>query len=66
MPLLIVAPGVTRPNQRVDRAGSAADLYPTPLAELCGLPPRSVQLEGASLVPQLKEPGRAAGPNRRS
>jgi len=53
-PFLIVAPGVTQPNQRCSAPVSLLDIYPT-LMELCGLP-RPKQIEGASLVPLLKNP----------
>jgi len=53
-PLIIVAPGVTKPNSRCFRTVSLLDLYPT-LVELCGLSDNP-KLEGASLVPLLKNP----------
>jgi arylsulfatase A-like enzyme len=56
-PLLMVAPGVTRPESRCERAVDFLSIYPT-LAELCGLP-RGDHLEGASLVPLLKDPRQA-------
>ncbi|MGB0580574.1 MAG: sulfatase [Limisphaerales bacterium] len=56
VPLLIAAPGVTKPNQICDRPVSLIDLYPT-LIDLCGLPQRS-ELDGQSLVPLLKNPKR--------
>ncbi len=52
--LMVVAPGMTRPRQRCPRPASLMDIYPT-VVELCGLPPPA-GLEGASLVPLLKEP----------
>ncbi|MCC9607055.1 sulfatase-like hydrolase/transferase [Blastopirellula sp. JC732] len=54
VPLLIVAPGVTTPEQRCERTVTLLDLYPT-LADLCGLtPPKEVA--GKSLAPLLKDP----------
>jgi arylsulfatase A-like enzyme len=52
--LTVVAPGVTKPGGRCDRTVNLLDLYPT-LVELCGLPKKD-GLEGASLVPLLKDP----------
>jgi len=52
--LMVVAPGVTTPGQRCDRAVSLLDIYPT-LIDLCGLSPRA-GLEGTSLMPLLKDP----------
>lgn len=52
-PLMVVAPGVTKPEQRSAAPVSLLDLYPT-LVELCDLP-RPAQLEGQSLVPQLRD-----------
>jgi len=54
LPLIIVAPGVTRAETRTSRPASFIDLFPT-LNELCGLP-QPVELEGTSLVPLLKDP----------
>src|SRR5262249_22442067 len=51
---MIVAPGVTSPNQRCDRAVNLLDIYPT-MIDLCGLPAKQ-GLEGASLMPLLKDP----------
>lgn len=57
VPLLIVAPGITKPEQRCERTVTLLDLYPT-LADLCGLtPPQAV--EGKSLTPLLKNPAAA-------
>lgn len=53
-PLIIAAPGVTKPGGRCRRTVSLLDIYPT-LVELCGLSPKS-GLEGDSLVPLLKDP----------
>jgi arylsulfatase A-like enzyme len=57
VPLMITAPGVTKAGGRSDRTVNLIDLYPT-LSELCGLPVRP-ELEGTSLVPQLKDPAAA-------
>src|SRR5216117_917548 len=60
IPLLIAAPGVTRPGTRARALAETVDLYPT-LCELAGLPvPKNPQpLEGKSLVPVLRKPSRA-------
>src|SRR5216117_3546396 len=53
IPIIVVAPGVTRPGTRATNAlVETVDLYPT-LAELAGLPAPQVpqQLEGRSFVP---------------
>jgi len=52
VPLIFAGPGVTR-NAQCQRPAELLDIYPT-LVELCGLPPRQ-DLEGHSLVPQLKD-----------
>jgi arylsulfatase A-like enzyme len=52
VPLVFSGPGVTR-GARVTQPAELLDLYPT-LIELCGLAPRP-DLEGLSLVPQLKD-----------
>jgi arylsulfatase A-like enzyme len=54
VPLLIVAPGVSRPGGRVAAPVSQVDLYPT-LAALCGLA-APANLQGQSLVPMLRDP----------
>jgi arylsulfatase A-like enzyme len=54
VPLMIVAPGVTQAGTRCDQPVSLLDLYPT-LVELAGLPVKE-ELEGTSLVPQLRDP----------
>mgnify|MGYP006273069577 CR=1 FL=1 len=57
VPLLIVAPGVTRPGSVVPACVSQIDLFPT-LAALCGVPaPKNLQ--GQSLVPMLADPAQA-------
>lgn len=52
VPLLFAGPGVT-PQQKCGRPAELLDIYPT-LLELCGLPRRE-DLEGHTLVPQLKD-----------
>ncbi|MFM9195227.1 MAG: sulfatase [Planctomycetia bacterium] len=54
VPLVVVAPGVTRAGTRVAAPVSQVDLYPT-LAELSGLTMPS-NLQGRSLVPLLRDP----------
>lgn len=54
VPLVCVAPGVTRGGGRSSRPVNLVDIYPT-LVELCGLPaPKG--LDGESLVPLLRDP----------
>ncbi|MCX6608085.1 MAG: sulfatase [Acidobacteria bacterium] len=55
--LMMVAPGLTKPNTRCDRTVSLMDVYPT-LVDLCGLPKRP-ELEGVSLRPLLTNPNAA-------
>lgn len=61
IPLLIVAPGVTKPGSSTRALAESVDLYPT-LCELACLPkpklPQTQALEGLSLVPVLKRPSR--------
>ncbi len=52
VPLLFAGPGI-RSGQRCLQPAELLDLYPT-LIELAGLPPRT-DLEGLSLVPQLRD-----------
>jgi arylsulfatase A-like enzyme len=52
VPLIFAGPGV-KAGQRCSQPAELLDIYPT-LIELCGLSPRS-DLEGLSLVPQLKD-----------
>jgi arylsulfatase A-like enzyme len=54
VPLLIIAPGVTKPGSAAKTPVSQVDIYPT-LAELAGLSKPS-NLQGQSLVPILKDP----------
>ena len=58
IPLIITAPGVTKPNTRATNAlVETVDIYPT-LAELAGLPPPQVPqgIEGKSFVAALRDP----------
>jgi iduronate 2-sulfatase len=57
IPLIIVAPGVTKPGSSTKQLTETVDLFPT-LAELAGLPkPTGPQrMDGVSLVPVLKDP----------
>lgn len=57
IPIVVVAPGVTRPNTSSRALVETVDLYPT-LAELAGLPaPVGPQpMDGKSLAPILKDP----------
>ena len=57
IPLLITAPGQTRPNTSTRQLAESVDIFPT-LAELAGLPlPRGPQpIDGISLVPVLNDP----------
>jgi iduronate 2-sulfatase len=53
VPLLIVAPGVTKPGTVAKSPVSQVDLYPT-LAELCSVK-TPANLQGQSLVPMLRD-----------
>jgi iduronate 2-sulfatase len=57
IPLLIFAPGVTKPGTRAHTMAESVDIYPT-MCELAGLPlqTKAQSLEGKSLVPALKNP----------
>jgi iduronate 2-sulfatase len=57
IPLMIRAPGVTRPGSRCEAVVETVDLYPT-LAELAGLPAPDVPqpIDGESLVPLMRQP----------
>jgi arylsulfatase A-like enzyme len=54
MPMIWVAPGVTKPNQVCDRAVDLMSVYPT-LMELCGLP-TPAHVQGRSIRPLLADP----------
>lgn len=57
VPLMMVVPGLARPEGKCERTVTLLDIYPT-LIELCRLPPKR-ELEGLSLVPLLKDPSAA-------
>jgi iduronate 2-sulfatase len=57
VPLLVVAPGNTKPGTVIKAPVSQIDLFPT-LAELCAVPAPE-NLQGQSLVPMLADPGHA-------
>ena len=56
IPILIIAPGVTKPGSSTRQPAESVDIFPT-LAELAGLPkPKGPQsIDGVSLVPVLKD-----------
>lgn len=54
VPLIVVAPGITKPGTRSSAPVSTLDLYPT-LADLAGIEPPA-HLEGHSLLPLLRDP----------
>ncbi len=56
VPLIMMAPGVTRAGTACTRPVELIDLYPT-LCELCGLP-MPEGLESISMVPLLRDPDR--------
>jgi arylsulfatase A-like enzyme len=55
VPLIVLAPGMTKPGVRCERTVSLLDLQPT-LLELCGVP--AVKSDGQSLAPLLADPTR--------
>lgn len=57
IPILISAPGVTKPGSSTKQLAESVDIFPT-LADLAGLPaPQGPQpIDGVSLVPVLKDP----------
>ncbi|HTM48079.1 MAG TPA: sulfatase [Bryobacteraceae bacterium] len=55
-PLVIAAPGVTRPGSETRKIVEYIDIYPT-LLELCGLP-ANPDAQGRSFVPLMKDPKR--------
>ena len=57
VPLIVVAPGVTKPESRCGHPIDMTVLYPT-LLELCGLPAND-QVEGVSLASILRQPQNA-------
>jgi choline-sulfatase len=54
VPLILAGPGVSAPGADRGQPVNLLDLYPT-LVELCGLPSKP-DLEGASLLPLLRDP----------
>lgn len=55
VPFIVKAPGLTRPGTRSDAGVTLTDLYPT-LIEVCNLQPPPQLLDGASLLPLLRDP----------
>lgn len=57
IPLIIAAPGQTKPNTRTQQPAESVDLYPT-LSSLAGLPaPKGPQaIDGVNLVPVIQDP----------
>lgn len=57
IPILIAAPGITRPGMATSQPAESVDLFPT-LVELAGLPKPIVpqSIDGVSLVPVLQDP----------
>ena len=55
VPFIIVAPGVTKPGTRIDRAVDLVHLAPT-VSDLAGVPVDQ-RLDGKSLRPLLEDPG---------
>ena len=60
IPIVIIAPGVTKPGSVTMAHAETVDIYPT-LAELAGLPAPTVPqpISGKSLVPVLKNPAQS-------
>jgi iduronate 2-sulfatase len=60
IPIIISAPGVTKPGTATRQLAETVDIYPT-LSELAGLPlPKGPQpIDGISLVPVLRDPSRS-------
>lgn len=57
-PLLLRAPGVSKPGEKINALVEFVDIYPT-LCQLCSVPtdaPTETPLEGTSMVPLLKDP----------
>jgi arylsulfatase A-like enzyme len=54
VPLIVVAPGITKAGGRCSKAVDLMSIYPS-LVELCGLPTKP-QIEGISFVPLLRNP----------
>ena len=54
IPMIFVAPGVTKPNSRTDQPVSLQEIYPT-LASLAGLS-RPKHVEGHDLTPLIEDP----------
>jgi arylsulfatase A-like enzyme len=59
IPLMIAAPGVTKPGGVCRRPVGLIDLFPT-LVDLCQLPKKE-DLDGQSLIPLLRDPSRRWG-----
>ena len=60
VPLIVIAPGTTKPGSVCDAPVSLLDVFPT-LTSLCNLP-RPDGLSGRSLVPLLEDPSSTAPP----
>ena len=54
VPLILVAPGITKPNSVCERTVNLMDIYPT-LIGLCNLPKKG-ELEAVDIMPLLKNP----------
>jgi arylsulfatase A-like enzyme len=54
VPLIVVAPGITKAGGRCSKAVDLMSIYPS-LVELCGLPAKP-EIEGVSIVPLLRNP----------